>query len=149
MTSTSLAALTPSCGTANPISFISNPSKTAASWDIRKERDAERDMQGLSEGVEVERRLGALWHAMHDEPKPDKLHVALEREVAGAQGKVETSVVNYLRTLDAPPRILWRGLHLHVQRRPLGATKDLTPAPGHRIPRAEIPPGARVSQSGP
>ena len=80
--------------------------KTAASWDIRKERDAERDMQGLSEGVEVERRLGALWHAMHDEPKPDKLHVALEREVAGAQGKVETSVVNYLRTLDAPPRIL-------------------------------------------
>jgi len=35
--------------------------KTAASWDIRKARDAEHDMQGLSEGVEVERRLGD-WH---------------------------------------------------------------------------------------
>jgi len=32
--------------------------KTAAAWDIRKERDAERDMQGLSECVEAERRLG-------------------------------------------------------------------------------------------
>jgi hypothetical protein len=32
--------------------------KTAATWDIRKSRDAEHDMQGLSESVDVERRLG-------------------------------------------------------------------------------------------
>lgn len=32
--------------------------KTAASWDVRKARDAEHDMQGLSEAVEVERRRG-------------------------------------------------------------------------------------------
>lgn len=32
--------------------------KTTATWDIRKGRDAEHDMQGLSEAVEVERRLG-------------------------------------------------------------------------------------------
>jgi hypothetical protein len=32
--------------------------KTAASWDYRKAKDAEHDMQGLSEGVEPERRLG-------------------------------------------------------------------------------------------
>jgi hypothetical protein len=32
--------------------------KTAASWDVRKARDAEHDMQGLSEGVEIEKRLG-------------------------------------------------------------------------------------------
>lgn len=32
--------------------------KTTGAWDQRKERDALRDMQGLSEGVEVERRLG-------------------------------------------------------------------------------------------
>jgi hypothetical protein len=32
--------------------------KTASQWDVRKARDAEHDMQGLSEGVEVERRLG-------------------------------------------------------------------------------------------
>lgn len=35
--------------------------KTTSSWDVRKARDAEHDMQGLSEGVEVERRL-AEWH---------------------------------------------------------------------------------------
>jgi hypothetical protein len=35
--------------------------KTAATWDIRKERDAGHDMQGLSEGVEVERRLSEWW----------------------------------------------------------------------------------------
>ena len=32
--------------------------KTAASWDYRKEKDAQHDAQGLSEGIDVERRLG-------------------------------------------------------------------------------------------
>jgi hypothetical protein len=32
--------------------------KTGASWDVRKGKDAEHDAQGLSEGVEIEKRLG-------------------------------------------------------------------------------------------
>jgi hypothetical protein len=35
--------------------------KTTGAWDHRKEKDALRDMQGLSEGVEIERRLGEWW----------------------------------------------------------------------------------------
>jgi hypothetical protein len=69
--------------------------KTAASWDIRKQRDAEHDMQGLSEGVEVERRLGEWWQALHqpsqDDPRLQEIPVA---------------TWNYLRALPAPPRIL-------------------------------------------
>lgn len=32
--------------------------KTTGAWDDRKARDAQHDMQGLSEGIEIERRLG-------------------------------------------------------------------------------------------
>lgn len=66
--------------------------KTAASWDVRKARDAERDMQGLSEGIEVERRLGEWWHVIHNETDAS-------RAWPDAMG-------DYLRALDAPPRIL-------------------------------------------
>jgi hypothetical protein len=65
--------------------------KTAATWDIRKARDAEHDMQGLSEGVEVERRLGAEW--------------SLAKE-GGRTNSVSDEVWRYLRDLPAPPRIL-------------------------------------------
>lgn len=41
--------------------------KTAATWDVRKERDAQRDMQSLSEGVEVERRLRERVHGIRYE----------------------------------------------------------------------------------
>jgi hypothetical protein len=108
--------------------------KTAASWDIRKERDAERDMQGLSEGVEIERRLGALWHAMHDEPKPQTMHGALERAADRGQalGKVETSVGNYLRGLDSPPRIL--GIRMeYLFKNKRDKDKDLTQRMGMTV----------------
>jgi hypothetical protein len=39
--------------------------KTAAQWDIRKERDAACDSQGLSEGVEIEIRLRRWWNELH------------------------------------------------------------------------------------
>ena len=39
--------------------------KTTSGWDVRKARDAEHDMQGLSEGVEVEKRLGEWWYRIH------------------------------------------------------------------------------------
>ena len=35
--------------------------KTGASWDVRKGKDAEHDAQGLSEGVEIEKRLAEWW----------------------------------------------------------------------------------------
>jgi hypothetical protein len=108
--------------------------KTAASWDIRKERDAERDMQGLSEGVEIERRLGALWHALHDEPKPQTMHEALERAADRGQalGKVETSVGNYLRSLDSAPRIL--GIRMeYLFKNKRDKDKDLTQRMGMTV----------------
>jgi len=57
---------------------------------VRKARDAEHDMQGLSEGIEVERRLGDWWPLRNDP-------VAMNR--------VDPRMVAYLRALDAPPRI--------------------------------------------
>jgi hypothetical protein len=66
--------------------------KTVASWDRRKELDAQHDMQGLSEGVEVERRLGELWHHIQDND--------------GIPADVDPAIFSYLATLPAPPRIL-------------------------------------------
>ena len=80
--------------------------KTAATWDIRKQRDAEHDMQGLSEGVEVERRLAHWWHVLHDDPAPKTFPEFVDRIWGEAmpQGNAN-AIINYLRALDAPPRI--------------------------------------------
>ena len=67
--------------------------KTAATWDVRKARDAEHDMQGLSEGVEVERRLSDWWDQLHNK----------ERAVGDI---MEPATREYLLALPAPPRIL-------------------------------------------
>ena len=64
--------------------------KTAASWDIRKARDAEHDMQGLSEGVEVERRLAAWWQEQAE-------YMAWTRSTS--------RMSMYLAQCPAPPRI--------------------------------------------
>jgi hypothetical protein len=70
--------------------------KTAASWDIRKARDAEHDMQGLSEGVEVEKRLGVWWTMFSGgHPWPDAVKYGCSE-----------AMQRYLRDLPAPPRIL-------------------------------------------
>ena len=70
--------------------------KTAATWDVRKARDAEHDMQGLSEGVEVERRLAEWWFNIH--------------HGAGANTLPDTScspaMYEYLHGLTWAPRIL-------------------------------------------
>lgn len=68
--------------------------KTAASWDIRKARDAQHDMQGLSEGVEVERRLGEWWGLAHSTSPVD---------LPKGENK---SMWEWLHALPAPPRIL-------------------------------------------
>ena len=72
--------------------------KTAAQWDVRKERDAQHDMQGLSEGIEVERRLAGWWQE-HQAYGP-----ALDRW-AEATGTT-VAMARYLAGLPAPPRIL-------------------------------------------
>jgi hypothetical protein len=64
--------------------------KTAASWDRRKELDAQHDMQGLSEGVEVERRLQNWWTDIHH----------------GNGLECDPRIAVYLHGLPAPPRIL-------------------------------------------
>jgi hypothetical protein len=64
--------------------------KTAAAWDVRKARDAEHDMQGLSEGVEVEKRLARWWGALQPlkrEHEHATLLGHLMQEIAGIQGQ--------------------------------------------------------------
>lgn len=87
--------------------------KTAANWDDRKERDTRHDMQGLSEGVGVERRLGEWWQLLSNHPgKPHRdangdamIYIdpdtPQERTVS-----MPWSMVEFLRTCSAPPRVL-------------------------------------------
>jgi len=72
--------------------------KTTGAWDVRKARDAEHDMQGLSEGIETERRL-AGWH---DEMKT----YAPDFEAWAKASSSTVAMAKYLSALDAPPRIL-------------------------------------------
>jgi hypothetical protein len=75
--------------------------KTTATWDVRKARDIEHDMQGLSEGVEVERRLGEWWQVLHANTGQAEL-----REKGGLLWKDLTiPIENFLRSCPAPPRI--------------------------------------------
>ena len=82
--------------------------KTAAQWDVRKGRAAEHDLQGLTEGIEVERRLGEWW---------DQVHGAFtnsHREAATAcqdfcDANISIPMREYLAELPTPPRIL--GIH--------------------------------------
>ena len=68
--------------------------KTAGGWDVRKARDAEHDMQGLSEGVEVEKRLGEWWQLIR---KHDGEHSVQD---------IPEATYRYLHSIPAPPRIL-------------------------------------------
>jgi len=73
--------------------------KTAASWDMRKEKDAQHDMQGLSEGIEIERRLGQWWDVIQH-AKETHTPVSMGREA-----DCPPAMQRYLFALDAPPRI--------------------------------------------
>jgi hypothetical protein len=66
--------------------------KTTSAMDARKLRDAERDMQGLSEGVEVEQRLARQWQYAQETRAPG-------RQPLNAVGE-------WLYSLSAPPRII-------------------------------------------
>jgi len=77
--------------------------KTAASWDIRKDRDATRDMQGLSEGVEIEKRLGEAWKWIKERHAAGEVAYSLNETM---QGGISKRVAEFLRDSPAPPRIL-------------------------------------------
>lgn len=70
--------------------------KTTGAWDVRKARDIEHDMQGLSEGVEVERRLGEWWQVLHEFG-----YITTPNE----ESAPSEAMLNFLKALLAPPRI--------------------------------------------
>lgn len=82
--------------------------KTTGSWDRRKELDAQVDMQGLTEAVDVELRFGKWWHEIHNTHAMNP-HVVQSYDVWawGADTTVKTcAIYNYLSSLPDPPRVL-------------------------------------------
>ena len=75
--------------------------KTTGQWDTRKAKDIEHDMQGLSEGVEVEKRLGEWWRAVHDVVPLD----ASMNTVHVKGVPIPNRMAEFLYYLPAPPRI--------------------------------------------
>lgn len=69
--------------------------KTAATWDIRKAKDASVDMQGLTEGLEVEARLAEWWQLVYD-----GLEASKQRDVG-----ITEEMFRFLASCTAPPRI--------------------------------------------
>ena len=87
--------------------------KTTGSWDRRKESDAQTDMQGLSEAVDVDNRLAEAWSLLRSVPiflDGDDSPAAVDRNNKAAQKaldrKVEPRVAQWLATLPEPPRVL-------------------------------------------
>ena len=78
--------------------------KTAASWDIRKAKDAEHDMQGMSEGIEIERRLGE-WHRIIHTGEWEPFNKSIGRDHPPDYAYLN-QMYGYLKGLDTPPRIL-------------------------------------------
>lgn len=82
--------------------------KTTGGWDVRKARDIEHDMQGLSEGVEVEKRLAGWWDQCKDlDPIEDGLSGGPEEWDAHYAQQMQTTpaMIKFLRAVGSPPRI--------------------------------------------
>lgn len=77
--------------------------KTAGQWDRRKAQEAEIDMQGLSEAVDVELRLGEAWELVQDDKNDGESH---PHRIKRIPELVEPRVAKWLLTLPNPPRIL-------------------------------------------
>lgn len=77
--------------------------KTTGAWDTRKARDIEHDMQGLSEGVEVERRLGEWWHIVRDHEQ--RFKDTRKPTTTYHDSELTDAIWKYLSALSAPPRI--------------------------------------------
>lgn len=81
--------------------------KTTGAWDVRKARDAEHDMQGLSEGIEVERRLGEWWREIHSATWTDVGPIGTDSFTQMTETTASgVAMARYLYGLPTPPRIL-------------------------------------------
>ena len=80
--------------------------KTTSGWDVRRARDAEHDMQGLSEGVEVERRLADWWRMARSEDELPAMSSGERLELVRRYGSMTPRMYDWLADLPAPPRIL-------------------------------------------
>lgn len=67
--------------------------KTTGQWDMRKARDIQHDMQGLSEGVEIERRLASWWEQIQS------------RNYNTTDWNTTTQFIKWLEAQPAPPRV--------------------------------------------
>src|SRR5271170_4793630 len=72
--------------------------KTAGQWDRRKEQEAQIDMQGLSEAVDVDNRLAAAWNYIHTGCQPT--------EAWNINEIVDEHVRKWLCDQPQPPRVL-------------------------------------------
>jgi hypothetical protein len=90
--------------------------KTTGAWDRRKKADAEVDMQGLSEAVDVEKRLGEAWELLHVQTDPVTLGAAEMIPAAVAQVNrlrdkkiaelCSPRIAQWLSSQPSPPKIL-------------------------------------------
>lgn len=89
--------------------------KTTGSWDRRKKQDAEIDMQGLSEAVDVENRMAEAWTIAIKWKELAQSQLSREAAVALADphhpemirvaSLVSIRIFEWLSTLPAPPKI--------------------------------------------
>ena len=88
--------------------------KTTGQWDTRKAKDIEHDMQGLSEGVEVEKRLGEWWKLVnHKLPtggsipglETTRMGMGMDAEFRYNDERISDTMVRYLKSCPAEPRI--------------------------------------------
>lgn len=79
--------------------------KTTGSWDRRKASDAETDMQGLSEAIDVENRLAEAWKIVQ---MPAIRVAANESNFATRLAELTetTRTLDWLLTQPEPPRVL-------------------------------------------
>jgi hypothetical protein len=87
--------------------------KTTGAWDRRKELDAQVDMQGLSEAVDVERRFGEAWLIATKEAQvvptgneSVRLAHSTVHDLEKLEKLVSPRVARWLSTLPDPPTIL-------------------------------------------
>lgn len=83
--------------------------KTTGSWDRRKELDAQVDMQGLSEAVDVDKRFARIWEITHHGPiSAGGIHGLADKMVEGQELNKLGSlrVVNWIADLSDPPSVL-------------------------------------------
>lgn len=85
--------------------------KTTGSWDRRKEAEAQIDMQGLSEAVDVDRRLAEAWQIVHNPEDSQQEEGSLVRFLSDAQTArldeiVTARVAEWLQTLPTAPQVL-------------------------------------------